>query len=104
MSSGAQRASTQDDEVSITADISLRVDRIASNLAEDLELERDTSVLEPAPRMFPNIPTMSLHTLTDAMDAAATAVSPPTYAVMVLASRCTSLPMSTFTISYLLHS
>ena len=86
-SSGAQRASTQDDEVSIAADISLRVDRIASNLAEDLELGRDTSVLEPAPRMSPNIPTISLHALADAMDTAATAVPPPAYTVMVLASR-----------------
>ena len=80
-SSGAQRASTQDDEVSVAADVSLRVDRIASNLAEDLELGRDTSVLEPAPRMSPNIPTTSLHTLADALETAATAVPPPVYAL-----------------------
>ena len=80
-SSGAQRASTQDDEVSVAADISLRVDRIASNLAEDLDLGRDTSILEPAPRMSPNIPTTSLHTLADTMDTAAVAVPPPVYAL-----------------------
>ena len=71
----------QDDEVSVAANVSLRVDRIASNLAEDLELGRDTSVLEPAPRMSPNIPTMSLHTLANAMEAAATAAPPPVYAL-----------------------
>ena len=80
-SSGAQRASTQDDKVSVAADISLRVDRIVSNLAEDLELGRDTSVLEPAPRMSPNIPTTSLHTLADAMEAAAAAAPLPVYAL-----------------------
>ena len=78
---GAQRASTQDDKVSVTADVSLRVDRIASNLAEDLDLGRDTSILEPTPRMSPNIPTTSLHALADAMDAATTAALPPVYAL-----------------------
>ena len=81
ISSGAQRASTQDNEASVTADVSLRVDRIASNLAKDLELGRDTSILKPAPRMSPSIPTMSLHALADAIDAAATAVPPPVYAL-----------------------
>ena len=71
----------QDDKVSVAADVSLRVDRIASNLAKDLELGRDTSVLEPASRMSPNIPTMSLHTLADTMEAAATTVPPPVYAL-----------------------
>ena len=71
----------QDDEVSVAADVSLRVDRIASNLAKDLELGRDTSVLEPASRMSPNIPTTSLHTLADTMETAATTVPPPVYAL-----------------------
>ena len=78
---GAQRASTQDDEVSVTADISLRVDRIASSLVEDLDLGRDTSVIEPAPRMSPSIPMTSLHAIANAMDAATTAAPPPIYAV-----------------------
>ena len=69
----------QDDKVSVAADISLRVDRIASNLAEDLELGRDTSVLEPAPRMSPNIPMTSLHTLADTMKAATVTAPPPVY-------------------------
>ena len=80
-SSGAQRASTQDDEVSVVADVSLRVDRITSNLAEDLELGRDTSVLEPAPRMSPNIPKTSLHTLADTMEVAMSTAPPPVYAL-----------------------
>ena len=63
------------------ADVSLRVDRIASNLAEDLDLGRDTSILEPAPRMSPNILTTSLHALADAMDVATTAAPPPIYAL-----------------------
>ena len=79
-SSGAQRASTQDDEVLVAADVSLRVDRIASSLVKDLDLGRDTSILEPAPRMSPNIPTTSLHAIADAMDAAMTAAPPPVYA------------------------
>ena len=80
-SSGAQRASTQNDEVSVAADISLRVDRIASSLVEDLDLGRDTSILEPAPRMSPNIPTTSLHAIADAIDTAAMAASPPVHAI-----------------------
>ena len=69
----------QDNEVSVAADMSLRVDRIASNLAEDLELGRDKSVLEPAPRMSPNIPKTSLHTLANAMEAATSTAPPPVY-------------------------
>ena len=80
-SSEAQRASIQDDKVSVTADVSLRVDRITSNLAEDLDLERDTSILEPTPRLSPNIPTTSLHAIADAIDAATTIAPPPVYAL-----------------------
>ena len=59
----------------------LRVDRIASNLAEDVDLGRDTSILEPAPRMSPNIPTTSFHALANAMDTAVTPAPPPIYAL-----------------------
>ena len=80
-SSEAQRASIQDDKVSVTADVSLRVDRITSNLAEDLDLGRDTSILEPTPRLSPNIPTTSLHAIANTIDAATTIAPPPVYAL-----------------------
>ena len=57
------------------------MDRITSNLAEDLDLGRDTSVLEPAPRMSPDILTTSLHALANAMDPATAAAPPLVYAL-----------------------